>query len=85
VVRDQFRERLEDLISDLDLYDVPLNKGIYTWNKRRARPGHIAARLDRFLISSAWLSLLDNPCSTNLPWAGSDHCPIRLTFEAQQN
>jgi hypothetical protein len=85
VVRDQFRERLEDLISDLDLYDVPSNKGIYTWNNRRAGPGHIAARLDRFLISNSLLSLPDKPCSTNLPWAGSDHRPIRLTFEAQQN
>jgi endonuclease/exonuclease/phosphatase family metal-dependent hydrolase len=62
VVRDQFQERLEDLISDLDLYDVPSNKGIYTWNNRRAGPGHIAARLDRFLISSELLALCDKSC-----------------------
>jgi hypothetical protein len=31
VVRDQFREILEDLISDPDLYDVPSSKGIFTW------------------------------------------------------
>jgi hypothetical protein len=48
-------------------------------------PRHIAARLDIFLISSALLSLPDKPCSMNLPWAGSDHHPRRLNFEAQQN
>jgi exonuclease III len=81
VVRDQFRERLEDLISDLDLYDVPSSKGIYTWNNRRAGPDHIAARLDKFLISNELLALPNKPCSKNLPWVGSDHHPIRLTFE----
>jgi hypothetical protein len=30
VVRHQFKEILEDLISDLDIYDVPSKKGIYT-------------------------------------------------------
>jgi exonuclease III len=85
IVRDQFRERLEDLISDLNLYDVPSSKGIYPWNNRRAGPGHTAARLDRFLISSDMLAFPEKSCSMNLPWAGSDHHPIRLTFEKQQN
>jgi hypothetical protein len=85
IMRDQFRERMDDLISDLDLFDVPSVKGMYTWNNRRAGPGHIAARLDRFLISSSFLALPDKAFSSNLPWAGSDHRPIMLTFESQKN
>jgi hypothetical protein len=84
-VRDQFRERMDDLISDLDLFDVPSAKGMYTWNNRRAGPGHIAARLDQFLISNSFLALPDKACSSNLPWAGSDHLPISLIFESQKN
>ena len=45
-MRDQFRENMDDLISDLDLFDVPPAKGMYTWNNRRVGFGHIVARLD---------------------------------------
>jgi hypothetical protein len=58
---------------------------MYTWNNRRAGPGHIAARLDRFMISSSLLSVPVKPCFTNLLWAGLDHHPIRLAFESQNN
>jgi hypothetical protein len=84
-VRDQFREKMDDLISDMDLFDVPPSKGMYTWNNRRAGPGHIAARLDRFLISNSFLALPDKACSLILPWEGSDHRPISLMFEPQKN
>jgi hypothetical protein len=67
---DQFGEKMDDLISDLDLFDVPPTKGMYTWNNKRAGPGHIAARLDRFLISSSFLALPDKACSLILPWVG---------------
>jgi len=84
IVRDQFRERLDDLILDLDLFDIPLDKGMLTWNNRRDGPGHIVARLNRFLINNSLLALRDKFFSLNLPWAGSDHWPIRLVFEAQK-
>jgi hypothetical protein len=84
-VRDQYREKMDDLISNLDLFDVPPSKGQYTWNNRRAGPGHIAARLNHFLISSSFLALPYLASSMILPWAGSDHCPISLVFETQKN
>jgi exonuclease III len=83
-VRDQFREKMDDLISDLDLFDVPPSKGLYTWNNRRAGPGHIATRLDHFLISNSFLAFPDTTSSTILLWAGSDHHPISLAFESQK-
>jgi hypothetical protein len=36
IVRDHFRERIEDLISFLDMIDIQPNKGKFTWNNRRA-------------------------------------------------
>lgn len=50
VVRDPAREWVEELIQDWDLMDVKPSKGNFTWTNKRTRPGHIAARLDRFLI-----------------------------------
>jgi len=84
-VRDQFREKMDDLILDSDLFDVPPSKGLYTWNSRRAGLGHIAARLDRFLISNSFLSHPDKACSLIVLCAISHHRPIFLLFEPQKN
>jgi len=84
-VRDQFREKMDDLISNMDLFDAPPSKRQYTWNNRRAGPSHIATRRDRFLISSSFLALIDLASSMILPWAGSDHHPISFVFETQTN
>jgi hypothetical protein len=58
-VRDPAREWVEDLMIDWDLEDVKPDRGKYTWSNKRVGPGHIAARLDRFLENrwirtSAW-------------------------------
>jgi len=36
IVRDPFRECMEDLVSELDLFDVQPNKGKYTWINKRS-------------------------------------------------
>jgi hypothetical protein len=76
---------MDDLISNLDLFDVSPSKGMYTWNNRRAGPGHITARLDRFLISTSFLPHLDKASSLILLWEGSNHRPISLLFQPQKN
>ena len=40
---------------DLDLLDIPLRNEKYTWSNRRTGIGHIATRLDKFLVSSTFL------------------------------
>ena len=50
LVRDPAREWVEDLMLEWDLEDITPDKGKYTWSNKRIGPGHIAARLDRFLI-----------------------------------
>ena len=82
-VRDPFGERLEDFISQWALSDVKPKNGTFTWSNRRVGPGHIAARLDRFLAST---HLLDQqPEVKILSSAVSDHKPICLFFPPVEN
>jgi exonuclease III len=85
IVRDPFREHMEDLISELDLFDVHPSKGKFTWSNKRLGVGHIAARLDRFLIHSSILLRPLNISSQIVPWGISDHRPIALSFDKVEN
>lgn len=80
IVRDPFRERMEDLIADWDLVDVKPTKGKYSWSNRRLGPGHIAARLDRFLIHGDLLLCDQLIPSKIIPSSVPDHKPISLFF-----
>jgi len=85
IVRDTSRKNMEHLIPALDLIGVPPIKGKFTWNNRRVGPGHIPAKLDCFLISSSFLSLPNSFSYSIFPWACSDHHPISLYFEKEEN
>ena len=50
LVRDPAREWVEDFILDWELEDIKPTSGKFTWSNKRIAPGHIAARLDRFLV-----------------------------------
>ena len=79
-IRDPAREWVEDLIAEWDLEDIKPLKGKYTWTNKRIGPGHIAARLDRFLVQQSLHLLGMDPCSSIIPFSASDHKPICLTF-----
>jgi len=55
IVRDPARESTEDLMQDWDLLDIKPTVGKYMWSNKRVGPGHIATRLDRFLVQSSFL------------------------------
>jgi hypothetical protein len=80
IVRDSSKENMEDLLSSLDLIDVPPSEGKFTWNNRRAGPRHIVARLDRFLIHTSFMSLPEFFSSCIIPWESSDKLPTSLSF-----
>ena len=82
IVRDQAREWVEDIILHWDLMDVKAPSGKFTWSNKRLGPGHIAARLDRFLIHSDFLSSGLLATSKILPNSTSDHRPILLDLLA---
>ena len=83
MVREQFRERMEDLISQWGLTDIKPKNGTFTWSNKRMGPGHIAARLDRFLVSTHLLN--SYPEAKILCSPVSDHKPICLFFPPAKN
>jgi hypothetical protein len=85
IIRYPSRENMEDLISTLDLFDVQPSKGKFTWNNRIVGLGHIAARLDHFLIHNSFLSLHDDISYKIIPWSNSDHRLISLIFSKEEN
>ena len=85
MVRDPIREQVDDIISEWDLSDVISTKGQFTWTNKRLDPGHIAARLDRFLVQDSFLILGLNTTSKILPFGGSNHKPIMLQIRKDQN
>jgi exonuclease III len=84
IVRDPAREWVEDLASAWDLLDIKPIKGLYTWTNKRIGPGHIAARLDRFLVQSSLLLLGLEAKAEILPHSVSDHKPIRIEIKKDQ-
>ena len=82
-VRDPFGERLEDLISQWGLTDIKPKNGTFTWSNKRIGPSHIAAKLDRFLVSTHLLN--SYPETKILCSAVSDHKPICLFFPPAKN
>jgi hypothetical protein len=85
VIRDPIMEWVDDLIQDWDLLDIKPSKGKFTWSNRRIIPGHITARLDRFLVYSSFLPLGLDSSSRILPFTGSDHRPIQLEIKKEKN
>ncbi|KAJ3690445.1 hypothetical protein LUZ61_019609 [Rhynchospora tenuis] len=65
-----------EVIADLQLFDVPLQNRRFTWSNKQPSP--IFSRLDRCLLSLFWLQ--EFPCITlqALPTIVSDHCPLLL-------
>jgi hypothetical protein len=84
-VRDPMREWVEDIMSEWELEDVKLTKGNYTWLNKRAGSGHIAARLERFLVQRSLLLLDLNLTSSILLHSVSDHKPIMLEISSDKN
>lgn len=84
-IRDPAREWVENLIMDWDLEDIKPARGKYTWTNKRLGLGHIAARLDRFLVQSTFLTLGLAASSKILPNYTSDHKHILLDLSSENN
>ena len=68
--------RFSDILYDLDLRDLPLQGGPYTW--RGGLNGSSMSRLDRFLVTVDWESHCNKVIQRCLPRPVSDHFPILL-------
>eukprot|EP00253_Pinus_taeda_P001787 PITA_01787 len=84
-VRDPAREWVEDLILGWDLEDIKPSSGKFTWSNKRVGPNHIAARLDRFLVQTSFLTCGLTASSKIFPNSTSDHKPIILELSTEEN
>ena len=84
IVRDPSREWVEDIILGWDLIDIKPSRGIFTWTNKSLGLGHIASRLDRFLVHSSFLSLGLHASSKIIPNCVSDHKPILLDLSLEE-
>ena len=85
IIKDPFGENLEDLMEKLDLLDPMPKNGKYTWNNKRAGPGHIVARLNQFLVSTTFIQKYLLPSSHIISSATSHHKPISISFSLPSN
>ncbi len=66
-----------DLLSKLELIDLPVGNQCFTWSNMQAVP--TLAKLDRFLISTEWDQNFPLSKVTGLPRVTSNHTPLRLS------
>ncbi|XP_042972866.1 uncharacterized protein LOC122304675 [Carya illinoinensis] len=66
-------EEFFEFIFELDLMDLPLVGGEYTWSN-----GRVWSKFDRFLVSPSWEAHYLEICQKSLPRVCSDHFPILL-------
>eukprot|EP00253_Pinus_taeda_P014494 PITA_14494 len=83
--RDRFLPLVENLIQQWDLMDFKPKKGLDTWTNNRVVEEHISAMLDRFFLQSSFLSEKMIISTKILPKWNSDHKPILLLFEEEEN
>ena len=68
--------RFSQVINDLDMKDIPLKGGLYTWSG--GLDNQRMARLDRFLNSDDWDLSFGGIAQSLLPRPILDHCPVLL-------
>ena len=68
--------RFVEIVNELGLRDLPLQRGPYTWSWGRNERS--MSRLDRFLVSSDWECQYSKVVQKCLPRPISDHFPILL-------
>ena len=68
--------KFSQIIYELELKDIPLQGGQYTW--KGGLINSQMARLDRFLITDGWETLLGGANQSLQPRPLSDHQPILL-------
>ena len=76
---------MEDLIEDWDMLDISPQRGKFTWMNMRTEPGHIAARLNRFIVHNNFLQRNETLKYYIIPSIISDHKPISLHLQAFLN
>ena len=78
IVVDLFREMADEFIHKWDLINLKRKNISYSWSNMRLGPGHVATRLDKFLIHSSLLLFGHLLSSRIISYSVSNHIPIYL-------
>lgn len=68
-------DEFNGFINQMELLDIPISDRRFTWFRPN---GKSMSRIDRFLISGAWLSCWPESSQLVLDRDFSDHCPLLL-------
>ncbi|XP_026384035.1 uncharacterized protein LOC113279564 [Papaver somniferum] len=74
---------ITNTISELGLIDIPFTGSPFTWSNHRDQLNQVRTRLDRALCLPSWMTIFPNEILNNLIPCGSDHAPILLNTNPQ--
>ena len=83
--RDPMLNWVDNFILKWEMIDFKPKKGKFTWSNNRLGSTNISARLDHFLVQSSLLADKTVISSSNLPKITSDHKPILLQIENEED
>ena len=83
--KDQFHDTVEELIIACDLNDIKPKTGRYTWSNNKVGSTNILAHLGQFLVHNSRLDGNFMISSKIFPKLSSEHHPISLLFEKEEN
>ncbi|XP_047335437.1 uncharacterized protein LOC124938961 [Impatiens glandulifera] len=67
-------------IENLELVDLPLKGGQFTFRRGNRHGGNVQSRIDRFLVSNLIFHDVSNVFQKVLPWSCSNHRPILIEW-----
>ncbi|KAL2252776.1 UNVERIFIED_CONTAM: Retrovirus-related Pol polyprotein from type-1 retrotransposable element R2 [Sesamum indicum] len=75
---------VRDLSENTGLLPLPMQGEWYTWHNHSATPRNLRKRLDRMMINDRWMAQLPNTFYSVLTLRTSDHSPMVLNGDRQQ-
>ncbi|XP_049348970.1 uncharacterized protein LOC125813524 [Solanum verrucosum] len=73
------------IIEAYGLIDLGFSGQKFTWSNNRGIQQRVWKRLDRALVTDAWLEKMPQTTITHLPSVGSDHCPLLMEMNARED
>ena len=83
--KDPMLKIVDNFILAWEMIDFKPKRGSFTWSNNRLGAANILARLNRFLVQSSMLLDKNVISSSILPKITSDHKPILLQFEDEED
>nr|XP_023927086.1 uncharacterized protein LOC112038505 [Quercus suber] len=77
--------RFQECLDNCRMIDIGFSGPRYTWSNRRPLSRLIQERIDRVFVNAEWNSLYPEVAVFHLEKIQSDHCPVKLCMDNNQN